>query len=96
MPFQFNPVASTEPYHWPGYPEFRAHLNQASYHHADDTGGEWGSGSDQVDLAAKIAVKYRWRFWQIQSAWAAVAPLASFSSLMDKVIKYSRECPSEE
>jgi hypothetical protein len=68
-----------------GKDQFQKLLNDASYHYADDSGGEWSRGSGLVVEAAKVAIENKWRFWQIQAAHREGAPLVTFDQVMEQI-----------
>lgn len=68
-----------------GKEQFQKLLNDASYHYADDSGGEWGRGAKLVVEAAKLVIANKWRFWQIKEAHREAAPLVSFEQVMEQV-----------
>lgn len=68
-----------------GKDQFQKLLNDASYHYADDSGGEWGRGAQLVIDAAKVAIENKWRFWQIQAAHREGAPLVTFDQVMEQI-----------
>lgn len=68
-----------------GKDQFQKLLNDASYHYADDSGGEWGRGAQLVLEAAQVAIANKWRFWQIQAAHRDSAPLVTFDQVMEQI-----------
>ncbi len=68
-----------------GKDEFQKLLSDASYHYADDSGGEWGRGAQLVVEAAKLVIANKWRFWQIQEAHRETAPLVTFDQVMEQI-----------
>ena len=68
-----------------GKDQFQKLLNDASYHYADDSGGEWGRGAQLVLEAAQVAIANKWRFWQIQAAHRNSASLVTFDQVMEQI-----------
>ncbi len=68
-----------------GKEHFQKFLNDASYHYADDSAGEWAQGAKLVVEAAKVVIENKWRFWQIQAAHREAAPLVTFDQVMEQV-----------
>jgi len=68
-----------------GKDQFQKLLNDASFHYADDSGGEWGRGAQLVIDAVKVVIENKWRFWQIKEAHRESAPLVTFDQVMEQV-----------
>lgn len=68
-----------------GKDQFQKLLNDASFHYADDSGGEWGQGAQLVIDAVKVVIENKWRFWQIKEAHRESAPLVTFDQVMEQV-----------
>ena len=74
----------------PGYEAFHKALMNASFHNAADGAGEGNSAMSATRAAAKIAVINGWRFWQIEQAHKAAAPLVDFGTLMNCIMTEMR------
>jgi len=70
----------------PLYKEFKAALNQASYHHADDSGKERDSASQCISKAAEIAIEADYPYWAMERMWSEIKPLASWTGFMHTYI----------
>jgi hypothetical protein len=77
--------AETECPH-PLYKDFKAALNQVSYHHADDTGYEWVAAKTFISMAADIAIEADFPYWAMERMWSEINPLASWSGFMNTYI----------
>jgi len=75
----------------PGFDLYAEHIRQASFHYADDSGGEWGMGAARVAKAASVANENGWHFWQMEQAHKHVAPLVTFSQFMEAVLSGLRK-----
>lgn len=80
---QINPVIAN----LPSKAEFQKHLMDASFHYADDSGGEWGRGAALTDSAAQLAIDNKWRYWQIVEAHRECQPLVTLGQVMESVCK---------
>lgn len=79
--------ADTEcPYEF--YPKFKASLNQASYHFADDTGNEYQKGYRHIDEAVKQIVDLQMPYWAIRRMVSDAKSLVDFDSFMAKLLKH--------
>ena len=78
--------ADTEcPYEF--YPAFKASLNQASYHFADDSGSEWQKGYRHVDEAVEQIINLQMPFWAIRRMVSDAKSLVDFDTFMAKMLK---------
>jgi hypothetical protein len=85
---------------WSGAPEsdlraIMAHLGNASFHFADDSGGEWGAGKAQVVEAAKIANRHKLCAAAVRALHREASPLVSENDWLDAVLKGARESQGE-
>jgi hypothetical protein len=71
-----------EPCPEPDFPAFKRALVNASYHYADDSGGEWGSAGECMREAARIAVEAAWPYWAIKRMYEEAKPLPGFDDFM--------------
>lgn len=55
-----------------GFDAFEEAINAASYHHADDSGKEWGAAGKRMNEAAQIAFDQGWSIQDLHDAFAAV------------------------
>lgn len=70
------------------YPEFKALLNQASYHYADDSGNEWQKGSLCLKDAANMAADLELPFWIIDRVVRETKSLITLDTFMSKMLNY--------
>lgn len=71
--------------------EFKAALNAASFHFADDTGREWPQAARHIELAAEIAIIDNWRSWQIINQHSAASSLVPFDTLLQEILNKLRK-----
>jgi len=77
--------AETECPH-PMYQEFKKFINQASYHHADDSSKEWGEAILCLSKAADVAIEADFPYWAMERMWHEINPLASWNGFMHTYI----------
>ncbi len=66
-------------------------LSRASYNFADDSGGEWSHGYEQVRTAAKMVNEARLGFYAIQCLHRDKPQLVPLPQFMDAILKDARE-----
>lgn len=66
-------------------------LSDASYHYADDSGGEWGNGRHAMESAATKCVQLRFSYDALELLYKDTPQLVTFSQFMDHVLRASRE-----
>ena len=71
-----------------GYTEFKDALMKASFHYADDRGGEWGLAKEEVRKAAGIAAEAKWPFWALDRMFREMNSLVTFGDFMQQYINY--------
>lgn len=68
-------------------PDFRAetdfveHLTNASYHYADDRGGEWATARAHVIEAARIAVREGWNDDRVKELYDKSQQLVAYDEV---------------
>ena len=75
----------------PGWEAFNECLQRASFHRADDSGREWGQAGRHIAEAGIIAVRHRWRGWQIAQAVTTAQALVTLDEIVDACIAAARE-----
>lgn len=66
-------------------------LSNASYHYADDSGGEWGRAALSKMEAASIINNCELGFSAIEALYKEKPQLLSFEALIDAVLKDARK-----
>lgn len=61
-------------------------LSSASFHYADDSGGEWSAGRADLLEAAQLCYECELSYDAIQTIYRHKHQLVSFSQLMDRVL----------
>ena len=80
----------------PGYTEWRAALNQASFHNAAENSSEWRSAGTRIQQAAAIAVEQDWPYWAQERMWRDVGPLVEWGSYMQVYINTLKTAAQEK
>mgnify|MGYP000418658878 CR=1 FL=1 len=65
-------------------------LTKASYHYADDSGGEWGHGRKAVQDAARSCNALKLSFGAMEHLYNHESQLVSLRDLIDAVLKDAR------
>lgn len=71
-------------------PEMTGYLKTASYHYADDSGGEWSAGAREMNKFTEKAFEYELTYHQLEEIYNAAGPLMSFSAIVDGVLRYHK------
>lgn len=75
----------------PRFPEFSELLNKASYHHADDSGKEWGTAREYVARAAEVAIEADYPYWAMERMFSEIKPLVTWTQFMHAYITKLKE-----
>ena len=73
---------------YPAFDKVKELWNSASYHYADDSGGEWGAADTKMGEANQIMANNSWSDVMITRAHIAVAPLMSMQDIKGKYINF--------
>lgn len=73
---------------YPAFEEIKELWNSASYHYADDSGGEWGGAGAKMTEANLIMASHSWSDLMITRAHIAVAPLMAMQDIKAKYINF--------
>lgn len=65
-------------------------LSRASFHFADDSAGEWGSGKAQVQTAARMVNEAKLGFYAIQCLHRDKPQLVTLDQFMDAILRDAR------
>jgi len=66
-------------------------LSNASYHYADDSGGEWGRASLAKMEAAAIINQHKLSFYAIEALYKEAPQLFALGDLINAVLKDARK-----
>lgn len=71
-----------------GFDAFKKAINDASFHHADDSGKEWGAAGKRMNEAAQIAFENAWSIYDLHDAFAAVGSyLLTKDDIINRIFK---------
>lgn len=66
-------------------------LSRASFHFADDSAGEWGTGKAQVQTAARMVNEAKLGFYAIGCLHRDKPQLVTLDQFMDAILRDARE-----
>ena len=68
------------------YAAFKAAINSASYHFADDSSKELAAAYQHLDVAIAIAVENKYPFWAIKRMFSDIKPLVSIDDFIGRML----------